>query len=117
MATAKKAAVRYEAHAGINGTEVPRRLSDKILMAFSHAHAIGEVEVARHLREVLVRHEERISGGVNGADPVRRADMWVAFVDARERYKKLSERCGAGSGKAERALEKMKEAYRRWCGE
>lgn len=117
MAMAKKAAVRYEAQTSLNGKEVPRRLSDKILMAFSHAYAIGEVDVARHLREVLVRHEERVSGGANRGDPVHRADMWVAFVDARERYKKFSERAGAGSGKAERALEEMKEAYRQWCGE
>lgn len=116
MATAKKAAIGCDVQSGMNGAEVSRRLSDKILTAFSHAYAVGEVDIARLLREVLVRHEKRVSRNGTAGDPVRRADLWMAFVDARERYRKLSA-SGARSGRAARAREEMKEAYRRWCGE
>ena len=42
----------------VSATGAPRynrRLSDKILAAFNHAYAVGEIEIASRLREVLAR--------------------------------------------------------------
>ncbi len=94
-----------------------RRLNDKILAAFNHAYAVGEFEVANMLRAALIVGEAK--AGVqpdqrHGYDPLCQADLWVAFVEARNDYRGL---CGAADDNAtnvETALAAMKDAYRSW---
>lgn len=93
-----------------------RRLSDKILAAFSHAYAVGEADVAKKLRAALSASAspppaERRRDQRRGHDPLAQADRWVAFVDARNRYKALA---AGGPADAADALETMKAAYRAW---
>lgn len=94
------------------------RLSDKILQAFNHAYAVGEVDVAASLRRLLEKRGRRGArdGRDRGAsDPIRRANLWVQFVDSRNRYRAACDnRRGDATATAD-ALEDMKEAYRRWC--
>lgn len=100
-------------------SDAGRRLNDKILSAFTHAYAIGEVEVAESLRAVLVLNIDRQGrdgaerSGVDpqGVDPLCQADLWVRFVEARNRYKDASD---GKMATADKALEAMKEAYRQW---
>ena len=97
--------------------EITRRLSDKILTAFNHAYAIGETEIADRLREVLAHNEKSSRVEVeqrDNFDPIGRADLWVEFVEARNRYKKVCDIRKPRAGSADKALETMKEAYRRW---
>ncbi len=97
--------------------EITRRLSDKILTAFNHAYAIGETEIADKLREVLDRNEKnnRVEVEQRGNfDPIGQADLWVEFVEARNLYKKVCDNPKPRSGATDKALEAMKEAYRRW---
>lgn len=101
----------------INGTlAITRRLSDKVLAAFNHAYAIGEVEVASKLRAVLkVTEAQRPKGDKRGGyDATAHADLWVGFVEARNIYKALCEKQGAKPADLESAQEKMKNAYRAW---
>ena len=95
-----------------------RRLSDKILAAFNHAYAVGEVEMAKHLRKLLEKNEHARSAGDENRteyDPVRRADLWVAFVEQRNRYHTACESGRANAKSTAKALEEMKDAYRLWC--
>jgi hypothetical protein len=97
--------------------EITRRLSDKILTAFNHAYAIGETEIADKLRDVLAHNEKssRVEVEQRGNfDPIGRADLWVAFVEARNRYKKVCDIRKPRPGSADKALDTMKDAYRRW---
>jgi hypothetical protein len=93
-----------------------RRLSDKILAAFSHAYAVGETDVAKKLRAALAASAAPRPGGRRGDqrrghDPLAQADCWVAFVEARNRYKTAA---GGDPAGAADALETMKAAYRAW---
>ncbi len=106
-----------EADLGATSADITRRLSDKILTAFNHAYAVGEVEIARHLRKILERNERDKNGAKSGRqndDPVQRADMWVAFVESRNQFRKISDKKGVKEQDIEAALLKMKEAYRQW---
>ena len=102
--------------------EHKRRLSDKILAAFNHAYAVGEIEVADKLRGALAANvgtqadANQVNGGNRraGYDPLGQADLWVAFVEARNGYKKACEMAGADASAIASALETMKEAYCRW---
>jgi hypothetical protein len=98
-------------------SESRRRLSDKILAAFNHAYAVGEVDVAKTLRSALIENEQR-SGKYRemrqSYDPLGEAELWVAFVEARNSYRAL---CDGGKRDAvaiARSLEAMKDAYRAW---
>jgi len=94
-----------------------RRLSDKILAAFNHAYAVGELEVAELLRSALVAGEAKRDGVADqrrGPDPLCRADLWVAFVEARNDYRALRDVANGGTVDTDTALGAMKEAYRRW---
>jgi hypothetical protein len=97
--------------------DVMRRLTDKILAAFNHAYAVGEVAIAERLREVLAVAEATCNGTAErrtSYDPLGQAATWVEFVEARNRYKWICEnRRNDPSGAAE-ALTAMKDAYRRW---
>ena len=97
--------------------EITRRLSDKILTAFNHAYAIGETEIADKLRDVLACNEKnsRVEVEQRGRfDPIGQADLWVDFVVARNRYKKVCDNRKVQRGTSDKALEAMKDAYRRW---
>jgi len=101
----------------VNGTlAITRRLSDKVLAAFNHAYATGEVEVASKLRTVLlVTESKRPKGDKRGGyDATAHADLWVGFVEARNAYKTLCEKKGAKESDLTAAQEKMKAAYRAW---
>ena len=97
--------------------EITRRLSDKILTAFNHAYSIGEKEIADRLRDVLAYNEEKSRVEVEqrgNFDPIGQADLWVAFIEARNRYKKVSNQGKSRRDLTDTALEAMKDAYRRW---
>ena len=112
------------AHAGVVGAMVSetfgapsydRRLTDKILAAFNHAYATGAVKTATHLKAVLaeVEVQERTKFTRRNSSAVGQADLWMAFVEARNRYNALSEG-GDAPAQAEAALAAMKDAYRAW---
>jgi hypothetical protein len=94
-----------------------RRLSDKVLAAFTHAYAVGERRVAEQLHEILVElvgieraeHPERRLGC-----PLHRADLWIAFVDARDRYRAACQARAASPDASAAALAAMKASYQRW---
>ena len=97
--------------------EITRRLSDKILTAFNHAYSIGENEIADKQREVLACNEKnsRVEVEQRGNfDPIDQANLWVAFIEARNRYKKVSDHRNSQREATDMALEAMKDAYRRW---
>jgi len=93
-----------------------KRLSDKILAAFNHAYAAGALETARYLKFLLVDVERREGGrdGRRGIGAVDRANLWVAYVDARNRYNALCHRKDAVPAHVEMAVASMKDAYRAW---
>ncbi len=108
-----------------NGTAAPltrfpsrynRRLSDILLAAFNHAYAVGERDIAGKLRIMLSEVEERkrpYKTERRDAGPLSQADLWVAFVEARDQYRRLCEAKPDGEP-ALAALEAMKESYRNW---
>ena len=101
----------------VNGAlEITRRLSDKVLAAFNHAYAIGEVEIADKLRGVLKQTEAKRPGGDKRTryDALRHADLWIAFVEARNRYRVVCEKTSAKPADLEAAMAEMKDAYRAW---
>ena len=117
MAVARHAEMTSDIDAGEPGADFTRRLSDKILNAFNHAYAVGETDIARHLRRILVRNERGHNGDrarQDGCDAVARADLWVAFVEARNEYRAVSARKRASEKQIDQALQNMKDAYRRW---
>lgn len=93
-----------------------RRLTDKILAAFNHAYAMGEVELARSLWECLAtaeklgdqHHRRRPNQSLN------LASEWVAFVDARDRYRETSRGGKSVPDDASVAFRKMRDAYQAW---
>ena len=94
-----------------------RRLSDKILSAFSHAYAVGEVDIARQLRAALAANEATYSvprEQRQGYNPLGQADLWVAFVEARNDFKRVRESAAGDADAVAVALDAMKDAYRRW---
>lgn len=116
MPTADGGPLVAEPAIGDDRYELTRRLSDKILTAFNHAYAIGEVEIAEKLRHVLIENENG-----NGAaerrgahDPLGQAERWIDFAEARNHYKSVCEKHPSQPGVGDEALEAMKEAYRRW---
>lgn len=95
-----------------------RRLSDKVLAAFNHAYAVGEIDVAARLREILAKLEsERVmthSARRATAVALSHADLWVEFVESRNDYRVACEDESLNTDAVARILEKMKEAYRSW---
>jgi hypothetical protein len=93
-----------------------RRLSDKILAAFNHAYASGAIKAANRLKAVLadVDTVERAAHERRQSSAIARADLWVAFVEARNRYNTLSGVKDVKTSEMEAALEQMKDAYRLW---
>jgi len=94
-----------------------RRLTDKILAAFTHAYSMGEYDLAESLREILVVAEERNRKQVRGRRPNQaqdQADRWVEFVEARERYREAEEAADTDPATKAQLLEEMRDSYQRW---
>ncbi len=94
-----------------------RRLSDKILAAFGHAYAEGALGVAAVLRRAL----EEAEGALHGAPAERRAcgalvpaDLWVAFVDSRDAFRRASAAQAPDPEALEQARAEMMDAFKRW---
>lgn len=93
-----------------------RRLSDILLAGFNHAYAVGERDIADQLRGMLRELEEReYNGGCDRrlSDAINQAELWVSFVEARDRYRTLCEKKPDHSATLA-ALAAMKESYRLW---
>jgi len=116
MATARAKEMEPDYQSVTGKLEITRRLSDKILAAFNHAYGIGEVEVAQALKRALSLTEDtRPRVERRGAySAVAHADLWVAFVEARESYKTVISRSAARPAEMDDALAAMKDAYRAW---
>jgi hypothetical protein len=98
-------------------SESRRRLSDKILAAFNHAYAVGEVDVAKTLKGALRQNEKRPSPYKElrrSYDPLGEAELWVAFVEARNAYRAACDGPNKDAAAVAQSLEAMKEAYRIW---
>lgn len=101
-----------------------RRLTDKVLAAFNHAYAVGDTEVADRLHAVLALaedHERTQLLALLGPGAERRgvaamdlADLWVAYVEARNGFQAACQDIGPDSEEARAAVEAMKRAYQRW---
>jgi hypothetical protein len=97
--------------------EYNRRLTDKILEAFTHAYSIGETEIAKRLRALLVEIEEqgqRRYPGRRGNEAAEQAEYWIRFVEARDAYRRIAQSSKAEPDQISVALEQMKEAYKHW---
>ncbi|MGB8274975.1 MAG: hypothetical protein WCF16_06855 [Alphaproteobacteria bacterium] len=102
-------------HVGV--PEYNRRLADKILTAFNHAYATGEIDIAQDLHAALEKLEQRQR--TEGPSPrskslVADAKLWTGFVDARDRYQSISNDPDANDEAVAEALADMKEAFRLW---
>jgi hypothetical protein len=95
-----------------------RRLSDKVLAAFNHAYAVGEINVAANLREILAKLERDrvLAHSQRKANPVAlsHADLWVDFVEARNDYRVVCEDESLDANAVAGVLERMKDTYQRW---
>lgn len=96
-----------------------RRLSDKILAAFNHAYAEGAADVAAVLRQALEEAERAYHLGADShrrrsGSAIEQADRWVAFVDARNAYRRISEGAAPDAENVEDAREDMVAAYMHW---
>ena len=117
MVTVQQVAGEMFADEGEHEYDATRRLSDKILSAFNHAYGAGRREIAQRLRQVLADHEAAFGDGAEkrgSYDPLGQADLWVRFIEARDRYKQVCDSRRSDRAAADEALEAMKEAYRRW---
>jgi hypothetical protein len=93
-----------------------RRLTDKVLAAFNHAYAMGEMDLARRLWECLVE-AEKIGQQYQRRRPNQALDLaaeWVAFVDARDRYREASRQRPVSPEEASEAFRRMRDAYQNW---
>jgi hypothetical protein len=93
-----------------------RRLTDKILAAFNHAYAMGEMDLARSLWECLVA-AEKLGQQHQRRRPNQALDLaaeWVAFVDARDRYRDVSRTHAPDPAAASEAFRSMRDAYQSW---
>jgi hypothetical protein len=95
-----------------------RRLSDKILAAFTHAYVLDEVELASTLYACLVSAEE-----ITEAEDKDRADnqalglaqYWIKLVDSKRRYEAILSNGGApGDPNAEDVRNEMRTAFAAW---
>ncbi len=97
-----------------------RRLSDKVLAAFNHAYAVGEIEVAASLREILARLDNNPDGAEAASQrrdvaiALSQADMWIEFVEARNDYRAACDNESSDPIALDCMLEVMKSAYQRW---
>jgi len=114
----EKAAPRYQ-----------RRLTDKILAAFTHSYALDEIELANVLFAALrlaedatrSRHGDaagsagRPESRENPGQAVQMAEYWVRLIDARQRYQQvLAGNAASDDPAAVKAHREMSEAYAAW---
>lgn len=93
-----------------------RRLADKVLAAFNHAYAAGEMDLARALWDCLVT-AEKLGQPYARRQPNQSLDLaaeWVAFVDARDRYRDVSRTSKGRPEEASDAFRTMRDAYQAW---
>ena len=99
-------------------TPYSRRLADKLLAAFNFAYAVGETDIADALRTLLKQLDvaDHTVGENRRRHPsnVEQADLWAAFVEARNTYRATSAANGHDKANCEAALADMREAYRAW---
>ncbi len=96
-----------------------RRLSDKILAAFSHATAEGAPAVAAVLRRALEEAERDLAPENPGRQrrqggALVQADLWVEFVEARNSFRRAFDAAAPDPQELERARAEMMAAYKRW---
>lgn len=120
-ANAKPDVAEWGDGAMASSTGVPRynrRLGDKVLTAFNHAYATGAIEIAGRLREILahIETERAVEHGERrySSTTLGQADLWIAFVEARNDYQAACGAGEAGTPAAEVALAAMKAAYQDW---
>ncbi|MDH3738706.1 MAG: hypothetical protein OER92_05885 [Alphaproteobacteria bacterium] len=93
-------------------------MSDKVLAAFNHAYAVGEIDVAANLREILAKLEKErvLAHSQRKANPVAlsHADLWVEFVEARNDYRVACDDESLDGQTVAEILTRMKDAYLRW---
>ena len=108
--------VAIASHTGI--PRYNRRLSDKILAAFNHAYAVGEIEMASRLREILARLDKDQAEGEgqrrDSAIALCQADLWIEFVEVRNDYRIKCDKPDLDAGIVQTSLDAMKDAYQRW---
>ncbi len=103
-----------------DGLGVPghsRRLSDKILAAFNHAYAVGKFDIARRLKAALAAVEDKAEPDRpdrRAGDALQQAELWVAFVEARTRYRRAQAEGAGNDADALAAAQLMTEAFKRW---
>ena len=93
-----------------------RRLADKLLAAFNHAYAMGEKQLARALWDCLLQAEE-LGQHFNrrpANEALELAADWIAFVDARDRYREASKSPVRSPDEASEAYRAMRSAYQSW---
>lgn len=106
------------ADAAAPASGLDRRLNDKVLAAFTHAYAAGEVELAARLRQILdetVSDPRAPTPDRRSDSPMERANRWVEFVDARNRYRAACSSDAPPDDDDRSAIEAMKASYQRWC--
>jgi len=117
MKIANRLAPESEIILSIGQPERDRRLTDKILGAFSHAYASGEIGVAATLRRALEEVELGPMPGTaerRASNALAQADLWVEFVEARKAYSRATEGTQPDPAEVEESRSDMVEAYRRW---
>jgi hypothetical protein len=109
--------IQSEINVSIGAPKHDRRLSDKILAAFSHATAEGAPAVAALLHRALEEAERDLDGAGNQrrrGGALVQADLWVEFVDARDRFRRDFYAEAPDPMDVERSRVEMMDAYKRW---
>ncbi len=109
--------IKSEIIVSIGTPKHDRRLSDKILAAFSHATAEGAPAVAAILHRALEEAERDLDGAGNQrrrGGALVQADLWVEFVDARDRFRHDFYAEAPDPMDVERSRVEMMDAYKRW---
>ena len=115
--------VESEIVVSIGTPQYDRRLSDKILAAFSHAYAEGATAVAAILRRALEEAERDVESLAPAPDRDRdrrqsaaltQADLWMEFVEARDFFRRAFAAEVPDPKDLERTRGEMMDAYKRW---
>lgn len=104
-----------------------RRLSDKILAAYNHAYAIGELELADRIWNLLKRTEEKEANDFarwnakrfgtrrqRTSSALHQAALWKEYVDCRTKYQTITLRPEITAESAEEAKVALKHSYAMW---
>ena len=92
-----------------------RRLTDKVLGAFTHAYALGVQEVSDNLLSMLNEAHGESTGPVpRRHHPANQASLWVSFVDARRDYESLLNASNADPVELEQARNRMVGIFKHW---